>query len=61
MKLKVGQYVRHVKFGWGTILEDDGKTATVYFRSAGLKKIADPRAAFNMIGGEPHKKNPAAY
>jgi len=25
MKLKTGQYVRHSRYGWGTIMEDDGK------------------------------------
>jgi phosphosulfolactate synthase (CoM biosynthesis protein A) len=56
MKLKIGQYVRHVKFGWGTILEDDGKGMLVFFRNVGIKKIAITRETFSLIGGQAQKK-----
>lgn len=59
MRLKIGQYVRHSKYGWGTILEDDGKRTLVYFRNFGIKKIAASRAAFDLIGGQVQKKTGA--
>jgi co-chaperonin GroES (HSP10) len=33
MKLEFGQYVRHGKYGWGTIVELDGNRTMVYFRT----------------------------
>ncbi len=51
MKLKAGQYVRHSKYGWGTIMEGDGKRTMVYFRDVGIKKFATSRTAFAVIGG----------
>ena len=59
MKLKAGQYVRHSKYGWGTIVEDDAKRTMVYFRDVGIKKSATCRAAFALIGGQAHKKTAA--
>ncbi len=59
MRLKIGQYVRHSRYGWGTILEDDGKRTMVYFRNFGIKKIAASRAAFALIGGQATKKTAA--
>ncbi len=59
MKLRAGQYVRHSKFGWGTILEDDGKRTMVYFRNVGIKKFATSRDTFALIGGQAHKKTAA--
>jgi len=56
MKLKTGQYVRHSRYGWGTILEDDAKRTMVYFRNVGIRKFATSRAAFALIGGQAHKK-----
>ncbi|MGH9355643.1 MAG: hypothetical protein ACRD10_05885 [Terriglobia bacterium] len=60
MKLKFGQYVHHSKYGWGTIMELDGKWTTVYFRNAGIKKLAASPTAFDLIGGEIRKKTAAA-
>ena len=57
MKLKTGQYVRHSKYGWGTILEDDGKRTLVYFRNIGIKRLASSRGTFALIPGE-HTKRP---
>lgn len=39
MKLKAGQYVRHSKYGWGTIVELEGKRTMVYFRDVGIKSL----------------------
>jgi hypothetical protein len=59
MRLKTGQYVRHSRYGWGTILEGDGKRTMVYFRNVGIKKFATSRTAFTIIGGQAHKKTAA--
>ena len=59
MKLKTGQYVRHSRYGWGTILEGDGKRTMVYFWNVGIKKFATSRTAFTIIGGQAHKKTAA--
>jgi len=56
MKLKAGQYVRHSRYGWGTILDGDRKSTTVYFRNVGIKKLTTSRDMFTLIGGEGHKK-----
>lgn len=42
MRLKRGQYVRHSKDGWGTILERSDNQTTVYFRTIGIKRLATP-------------------
>ena len=60
MKLKIGQYVHHAKFGWGTIMEIDGKQTMVYFRDAGVKRLAASPTPFDLIGGETRKKTTAA-
>ena len=60
MKLKTGQYVRHSRYGWGTILEGDGKRTMVYFRNVGIKKFPTCRAAFALIGGQAHRKTGGA-
>jgi hypothetical protein len=49
MKLKDGQYVRHSKFGWGTILERDEHHTWVYFQSVGLRKLAEAEAVFQVV------------
>ncbi len=59
MKLKRGQYVRHSKYGWGTIVERDSDQTMVYFRNVGIKKFATSLAAFALIEGEAPKKKPA--
>jgi len=56
MKLKPGQYVRHAKFGWGTILEDESKWTLVYFRTVGIKKLVIGPDTFTLIGGQSQKK-----
>ena len=37
---KVGDSVRHGKFGIGMVIEEDDKTVTVMFESEGVKKLA---------------------
>lgn len=57
MRLKAGQYVRHSKFGWGTILEDDGKQTMVFFRRVGIRKFAGSAEVFALIVGAGVEKN----
>jgi hypothetical protein len=49
MKLKDGQYVRHSKFGWGTILECDRHHTMVYFRRVGVRKLTASEAVFQVV------------
>ncbi len=49
MKLKHGQYVRHSKYGWGTILECDGQHTMVYFYRVGVRKLAESEAVFQVV------------
>ncbi len=49
MKLAPGQYVRHSKFGWGTILECDRHHTVVYFRNVGLRKLPESEAVFKVV------------
>ena len=49
MKLTVGQYVRHTKHGWGTILECDREQTVVYFQRVGVRKLDASDAVFRVI------------
>jgi len=49
MKLKNGQYVRHSKFGWGTILECDSQHTMVYFYRVGVRKLSESEAVFKVV------------
>ena len=49
MKLKNGQYVRHSKFGWGTILELDRDHTMVYFHRVGVRKLTGSEAVFQVV------------
>ena len=60
MTLKAGQYVRHAKYGWGTIVDHDREQTLVYFRTIGIKKLEASAATFAMVGGEVLKKKPRA-
>lgn len=60
MNLKAGQYVRHSKYGTGTIVERDDDRTTVDFDTAGLKKFVTALAAFEVAEGEAPKKKRAA-
>jgi hypothetical protein len=59
MRLKRGQYVRHSKHGWGTIVECNDRQTLVYFRTVGIKKLATASAMFAMVGGEAFNKKAA--
>ncbi len=52
MKLKDGQYVRHSKYGWGTILECDRHYTTVYFYRVGVRKLTVSEAVFQVVEDE---------
>jgi hypothetical protein len=56
MKLKTGQYVRHSKYGWGTIVDYDRHQTLVLFRSIGFKRLQTDPANFAMVSGEASKK-----
>jgi hypothetical protein len=49
MKLTHGQYVRHSKYGWGTILDCQPHHTTVYFRSVGVRKLTVSEAIFQVV------------
>jgi PcrA/UvrD tudor domain len=56
MNLKAGQYIRHAKYGCGTIVERDDDRTTVEFDTAGVKKFVTSLAAFEVAEGEAPKK-----
>jgi len=57
MNLTAGQYIRHSKYGTGTILERDEERTTVEFDTAGVRKFVTSLAAFEIAEGEaPLKK-----
>jgi hypothetical protein len=60
MNLKAGQYVRHAKYGNGTIVERNDDRTTVDFDTAGLKKFVTSLAAFEMAEGEAPKRKRAS-
>lgn len=61
MAFKTGQYVKHSKYGNGTIVELDEDRTTVDFDTAGMKKFVTSLAAFEIAEGEaPRKKRAAA-
>lgn len=49
MKLKDGQYVRHSKYGWGTILESNRDHTMVYFYRVGVMKLTPSEAVFRAV------------
>ena len=57
MNLKPGQYIRHAKYGCGTIVTRDNDRTTVDFDTAGTKMFVTAIAAFEMAEGQaPTKK-----
>jgi hypothetical protein len=60
MSLKPGQYVRHAKYGCGTIVTRDSERTTVDFDTAGLKMFVTAMAAFEMAEGQAPVKKRAA-
>jgi len=60
MNFKAGQYVRHVKYGNGTIIERTEDRTTVDFDTAGLKKFVTSLATFEVAEGEAPKRKRAS-
>jgi hypothetical protein len=61
MKLQPGQYIRHAKYGCGTIIARDDDRTTVDFDTAGLKLFVTSLAAFEPAeGASPKKRGLAA-
>ena len=56
MELKTGQYVRHSKYGWGTIVDYDRHQTLVIFRSIGIKRLQTDPANFAIVADEFPKK-----
>jgi hypothetical protein len=56
VELKTGQYVRHSKYGWGTIMDCDRHQTLVLFRNIGFKRLETEPGNFVMVGGEAPKK-----
>lgn len=59
MNLKAGQYIRHSKYGCGTIVERDDDRTTVDFDTFGVRKFVTSLAAFEVAQGEAPKKKRA--
>jgi hypothetical protein len=60
MTLKPGQYIRHFKYGCGTIVTRDDDRTTVDFDTAGMKIFVTSLAAFEIAEGESPKKRRVA-
>ncbi len=56
MKLTLGQYVRHSKYGWGTFLECQGQRTTVFFNRVGVRKLTAAEAVFRVVEDEAARK-----
>lgn len=56
MNFKAGQYIHHIKYGNGIIIERGEDRTTVDFDTAGLKKFVTSIASFEMAEGEAPKK-----
>lgn len=57
MSLKAGQYIRHAKYGLGTIVTRDEERTTVDFDTAGVKIFVTSLATFEPAEGQsPRKK-----
>jgi hypothetical protein len=56
MTLKAGQYIRHAKYGCGTIVERDEERTVVDFDTAGVRKFVTSIASFEIAEGEAPKK-----
>src|ERR1051325_6815030 len=60
MTFKAGQYIRHAKYGNGTIVERTEDRTTVDFDTAGVKKFVTSLAAFEVAEGEAPKRKRAS-
>lgn len=59
MTLKTGQYIRHSKYGCGTIVERDESRTVVDFDTAGVRKFVTAIAIFEIAEGVAPKKKRA--
>lgn len=59
MTLKTGQYIRHSKYGCGTIVERDESRTVVDFDTAGVRKFVTAMAIFEIAEGVAPKKKRA--
>jgi hypothetical protein len=60
MAFRVGQYVHHIKYGNGIIVERDEDRTTIDFDTAGLRKFVTSIASFEAAEGEAPKKKRSA-
>ena len=60
MTLKTGQYIRHSKYGCGTIVERDENRTVVDFDTAGVRKFVTSIAIFEIAEGVAPKKKRAS-
>ena len=56
MELKTGQYVRHPKYGWGTIVDYNPHETLVIFSGIGIKRLQTDPGNFAAVSGEAPKK-----
>ena len=56
MNFKPGQYIRHAKYGCGTIVERDEDRTKVDFDTAGVRLFVTSLVAFEAAEGEPPRK-----
>ena len=49
VEVKPGDTVEHAKFGKGTVIECKGNVLTVFFNSAGVKKLAKDLAPLKKL------------
>lgn len=56
MAFKIGQYVHHMKYGNGIIVDRDDERTTIDFDTAGLRKFVTSIASFEAAEGEAPKK-----
>lgn len=52
MSLKAGQYIKHFKYGLGTIVSRDENRTVVDFDTAGMKLFVTPMATFEIAEGQ---------
>ncbi len=52
MHLKAGQYIRHAKYGLGTIISRDENRTVVDFDTAGMKLFVTTMATFEVAEGQ---------
>jgi hypothetical protein len=52
MSLKAGQYIKHSKYGLGTIISRDENRTVVDFDTAGMKLFVTPMATFEIAEGQ---------